>query len=207
MKRLEELNYYELLNLDESADLGDIHQAYLIAVSTYSRDSLASHSILSEEEKTNMLKRIEAAYTTLIDKNKRLFYDKEVLKIEVDENSRNRNISEIPGKFIQHNGYGFQSKRDITDESDRGERNTFKHTESIIFGGAHLKNIREMKGITIDEIAQKTRIRASYLKALEEENFGQLPAEVFSKGFLKAYAKYLGLDPDVVIRNYKFKEG
>ena len=52
MKRLEELNYYELLNLDESADLGDIHQAYLIAVSTYSRDSLASHSILSEEQKT-----------------------------------------------------------------------------------------------------------------------------------------------------------
>ena len=207
MKRLEELNYYELLNLDKNADLGDIHQAYLIAVSTYSRDSLASHSILSEEEKTNMLKRIEAAYTTLIDKNKRLFYDKEVLKIDVDENLRNRNISETSSKFVQHNGYGFQSKRDIIDESDRGAKNTFKHTESTIFGGVHLKNIREMKGITIDEIAQKTRIRASYLKALEEENFRQLPAEVFSRGFLKAYAKYLGLDPDVVIRNYKFKEG
>lgn len=205
MKRLEELTYYELLNLDENADLDDIQQAYLIAVSTYSRDSLASHSILSDEEKTNMLKRIETAYTTLVDKNKRLFYDKEVLKIEVDENLRNGNISEASGKLTPHIGYGFQGKRD-TAESKMGEvRSEFKHTESTIFGGAHLKNIREMKGITIDEIAQKTRIRASYLKALEEENFKEMPAEVFLRGFLKAYAKYLGLDPEVVSRNYKFR--
>jgi DnaJ-class molecular chaperone len=203
MKRIEELNYYELLNLDKDAGVGDIQQAYLIAVSTYSRDSLAAHSVLSEEEKTAMLKRIEAAYTTLVDKNKRLFYDKEVLKIDVDEHLRNRNISEASDKLTPHTDYSFKGVRDATAESRM--ENEFKHTESTIFGGAHLKNIREMKGITIDEIAQKTRIRASYLKALEGEDFEQLPAEVFLRGFLKAYAKYLGLDPDVVSRNYKFR--
>ncbi len=199
MKRIEELTYYELLNLDEDADLSDIQQAYLIAVSTYSMESLASHSILSEEEKTNMLKKVESAYTTLIDRNKRLFYDREVLKRDVDEN----------GKMMPQDSQYLTDKRNIISHEPKKEevKNDFRHTESTIFGGIHLKNIREMKGITLDEISQKTRIRVSYLKALEEENFDQLPAEVFSRGFLKAYAKYIGLDPEVVGRNYKFKEG
>jgi len=198
MKRLEELNYYELLNLDENADLSDIQQAYFIAVSTYSRDSLAAHSILSEEEKTNMIKKIEIAYTTLVDKNKRLFYDREVLKIDAKENN----------KLMPHNGKDFAKRRDIIVNESETERvkNGFRYAELAVFGGVHLKNIREVKGIALDEIAQKTRIRVSYLKALEDENFEQLPPEVFSKGFLRAYAKYIGLDPEVVIKSYKFSK-
>ncbi len=198
MKRLEELNYYELLNLDENADLSDIQQAYFIAVSTYSRDSLAAHSILSEEEKINMIKKIEIAYTTLADKNKRLFYDREVLKIDAKENN----------KLMPHNGEGFAERQAIIVNESKTERvkNELRHAELAVFGGVHLKNIREVKGIALDEIAQKTRIRVSYLKALEDENFEQLPPEVFSKGFLRAYAKYIGLDPEVVIKSYKFSK-
>src|SRR3972149_5351282 len=159
MKRLEELNYYELLNLDENADLSDIQQAYFIAVSTYSRDSLAAPTILSEEEKTNMIKKIEIAYTTLVDKNKRLFYDREVLKIDAKENN----------KLMPHNGEDFAERQDIIVNESKTERvkNELRHAELAVFGGVHLKNIREVKGIALDEIAQKTRIRVRGMVGLQ----------------------------------------
>jgi len=52
------------------------------------------------------------------------------------------------------------------------------------------------------EAAQQTRISLSYLKAIEEEDFSKLPGEVFVKGFLKNYAKFLRLPEDEVMKHY-----
>ncbi|MEK6590501.1 MAG: helix-turn-helix domain-containing protein [Nitrospinota bacterium] len=200
MKKIDDLNYYELLNLTEDAAVPDIHKAYFFAISTYSMDSLAAYNILPEEDRMGMLKRIENAYTTLVDKNKRLTYDEEVLKIKRDGNFQDKNISAVERQ-------GILTSQDGNNGAEKGEdKNIFKLTESAVFGGAHLKSIREMKGITLDEISKKTRIKVSYLKALEDEDFGQLPAEVFSRGFLRAYAKYLSLDPEIIGRNYKLRK-
>lgn len=195
MKKIEDLNYYELLNVSEDATLSDIHRAYLLIASAYSKDSLAAYNILSENERIDMLGRIETAYTTLSDKKKRLLYDKEVLKIEADRNTS------APILFAD----------DIKDKDDikfrkENEKSILKLTDLSVFGGAQLKNIREMKGITLDEISKKTRIRSSYLKAIEEEDFDRLPEEVYIRGFLRSYAGYIGLDPEMVSKNYKFKK-
>src|SRR5512135_91661 len=68
--------------------------------------------------------------------------------------------------------------------------------------GKYLQDARVARGIDLREAAQQTRISAQYLKALEEEDFSKLPGEVFVKGFLKGYAKYLRLDETEIVRLY-----
>ncbi len=65
--------------------------------------------------------------------------------------------------------------------------------------GSYLREVRESKGIGIDEAARVTRIGRNYLVAIEEEAFDKLPSTAYVKGFLRVYADYLGLSGDEVI--------
>src|SRR2546430_13924036 len=68
--------------------------------------------------------------------------------------------------------------------------------------GEYVKQVREVKGLTLEEVASKTRIHPEFLKALEEGNFAKLPDQVFAKGFVRAYARSLGMDEDETIRRF-----
>ena len=68
--------------------------------------------------------------------------------------------------------------------------------------GEFFKQVRETKGLTIDEVASKTRIRSDFVKALEEGNFAKLPDQVFARGFVRSYARSLGLDEDDAIHRF-----
>ena len=68
--------------------------------------------------------------------------------------------------------------------------------------GDFFKQVREAKGLTIDEVASKTRIRTDFVKALEDGNFAKLPDQVFARGFVRSYARSLGLDEDDAIRRF-----
>ena len=68
--------------------------------------------------------------------------------------------------------------------------------------GEYLQQAREAKGLTLEEASSKTRILPLYLKALEENNYARLPDEVFAKGFVRSYARILGLDEAMVIRKF-----
>lgn len=68
--------------------------------------------------------------------------------------------------------------------------------------GSFLKRHRQTQGKDLEEIAKKTRIHASTLRAIEEDNPKALPAEVFARGFVKNYAQYLGLDPNEALAWY-----
>lgn len=65
--------------------------------------------------------------------------------------------------------------------------------------GAWLRRQREMREITLREISDATKISLRYLEALEQERFDLLPARVFARGFLRQYARYVGLDPDEAV--------
>lgn len=73
--------------------------------------------------------------------------------------------------------------------------------------GEFFKHVRETKRLTMDEVAMKTRIHPEFLKALEEENFAKLPDQVFVKGFVRSYARSLGLDEDEAIRRFDETSG
>jgi transcriptional regulator with XRE-family HTH domain len=61
--------------------------------------------------------------------------------------------------------------------------------------GEMLQRARQARGLTLEEVERDTRISRRYLAALENENFGLLPAPVYARGFLRTYARYLGLEP------------
>ena len=73
--------------------------------------------------------------------------------------------------------------------------------------GEFFKQVRETKGLTIDEVASKTRIRTDFVKALEDGNFAKLPDQVFARGFVRSYARSLGLDEEDAIHRFAQSAG
>lgn len=69
--------------------------------------------------------------------------------------------------------------------------------------GSYLRNAREARGLDLRDAAQQTRIGVNYLKAIEDEDFSKLPGEVFVKGFLKNYARFLRLPEEEVVKRYR----
>ncbi len=69
--------------------------------------------------------------------------------------------------------------------------------------GEYIKRERELRGFTLEEVSRLTKISMRYLRALEEDNFECLPAEPFTKGFLRAYAQCIGLDSHEVMLVYE----
>lgn len=76
--------------------------------------------------------------------------------------------------------------------------------------GQILKEKREEKRISLDGVAQETKIRKPYLVALEKDDYQSLPSVTTSKGFIRNYAQFLGLNPEKMVaifkRDYRRKE-
>jgi cytoskeleton protein RodZ len=80
---------------------------------------------------------------------------------------------------------------------------SFEQTETGASGfGDRLRREREMRGISLDDIAAATKIGTRLLRALEEEHFDSLPGGIFNKGYVRAYAKYVGLDEEQAVAEY-----
>ncbi len=69
--------------------------------------------------------------------------------------------------------------------------------------GETLRQARLDKGVSLADAARETRIRRSYLEALEAEDAAALPPQVYTRGFLKTYAEYLGLSPESMVDLYQ----
>ena len=68
--------------------------------------------------------------------------------------------------------------------------------------GDRLRREREMRGVSLDEIAESTKIGTRSLRALEEDDFEKLPGGIFNKGFVRAYSRFLGLDEDQTLADF-----
>src|SRR6185312_14024577 len=73
--------------------------------------------------------------------------------------------------------------------------------------GEHLKREREMRGVSLDKIAAATRIAPRFLRAIENEEWDELPGGVFNRGFVRAVAHYLGLDEESIVAEYGMVAG
>jgi flagellar biosynthesis protein FlhG len=89
-----------------------------------------------------------------------------------------------------------------------GVSDSFRELESDVeeesgdFDGAKLRRARLRRGFELDQIADITKVNIRILRQLEEENFEDLPATVYVRGFLSAYARTIGLDPARVVSSY-----
>ncbi len=68
--------------------------------------------------------------------------------------------------------------------------------------GEKLRQAREERGISVSEVSEQTRISPLYIKSIEEDNYKPLPGGIFNKGFVKSYAKFIGLDENEALRDY-----
>lgn len=68
--------------------------------------------------------------------------------------------------------------------------------------GDHLRRERELRGVTIEEVAAATRISPRFLEAIENEQWDRLPGGAFNRGFIRSVARYLGLDEESMVAEY-----
>jgi len=68
--------------------------------------------------------------------------------------------------------------------------------------GEKLRQAREERGISISEVAEQTRISPHYLELIEVDDYRTLPGGIFNKGFVKSYAKYVGIDEIEALQDY-----
>ncbi len=175
MKAIEELTLYELLSVETWASPGKIRQAYHLGLATYGPDSIAAHNLVSEEERVRMRQRLDKAYRILMDPDSRATYDQTI--------------------GISHDGEDTPGPVDVGHQELRGDG-------PRSFSGPDLKRYREAVGISLDSISQETKIKVSHLEAIEAEDIDSLPGTFFLRGFLKAYASCLKLNPQDVVESY-----
>src|SRR5712692_7358474 len=73
--------------------------------------------------------------------------------------------------------------------------------------GENLRRERELRGISLREIADATKISVRFLQALEQDRLDVLPGGVFRRAFVKQYAKHLGLDADRLVAEFVYAHG
>lgn len=82
-----------------------------------------------------------------------------------------------------------------------GKRTKIKIQMSLTLG-EKLRQAREERGMSISEVAEQTRISALYIESIENDDYRPLPGGIFNKGFVKSYAKTLGLDEQEALQDY-----
>lgn len=68
--------------------------------------------------------------------------------------------------------------------------------------GEKLRQAREARGVSISEVAEQTRISALYLDRIENDDYRTLPGGIFNKGFVKSFAKFVGVDENEALQDY-----
>jgi cytoskeletal protein RodZ len=72
--------------------------------------------------------------------------------------------------------------------------------------GEELRRERELREFTLREVSESTKISLRHLEALERNDFEQLPGGVFNRGFVRAYAQFIGVDPEAMVNAYLLEE-
>ena len=72
-------------------------------------------------------------------------------------------------------------------------------TQTAMSLGDQFRQARQQRGLTLSEVAEHIRIRSVYLAAIEDENWSAIGAPVYTRGFLRTYARFLDLDPEAAV--------
>jgi len=95
------------------------------------------------------------------------------------------------------------AKNELAEESLEEFYSTFRtHGGKLSYNGTILQQIRKIKSVTLEELAQITCIRKTYLRAIEDENFSKFTSEIYLKGYLLCYIEALQLPKEQVLTDY-----
>lgn len=312
MRDFREQNYYELLEVHPKANQSELEHSYKRARKIFSHDSVATYALFQADELNMLRRRIEEAFRTLSDPERRSAYDRELENLGhymMDEDENEQSSDESSEGEMQQSGNDelgtqTQEKEDVSSqkqaqhsdssvasetealpagdmedakddhlgseaqladddgqedsaEANRGAASADEESQGALYStpassdvsghtdktseqgleshadgarareeqddtgssvqssaqmpvldestevtGALLRQARKALGLTLDDYVEKTKISIYYLRNIENEDFQDLPASVYTKGYLKQLAHILGLDPELVVKGY-----
>ena len=197
MRPFSDQTHYEILEISTDASPEEIERAYRMALATYGDDSMAVYSLLSEEDSRATRERADLAYEILSDPNARQRYD---AGLGGEDDSGWRDPEPFPDPLEQADlmpaliaEEPAQPKAQVL-PSISGFEDVDEEGEGGMYDGARLRRARLLRGVEIDQIAKVTKVNPTYIHFIEDERFDDLPATVYVRGFVNAYARCLGLD-------------
>jgi flagellar biosynthesis protein FlhG len=206
LRGLEELDYYEILELSRDASFQEIEEAYRILRETYADGSLALYSLFSEGDAVVMRERMEEAYRVLSDLTRRREYDE-----------TRRDEKELPPAFVSPAkaspakaspapsaaaDAAHVDRELLPLASSPSQDAEIEEPDGGVWDGAALRRARIQSGLELEEIAEVTKVGIRTLRQLEDDAFDDLPATVYVRGFVMNYARTIGIDPARVAASY-----
>jgi flagellar biosynthesis protein FlhG len=177
---------YAILGITRAANDEEIRRAYKRQREIYAIGGVATSSLLTVPQLEAALARLEEAYDTLLDPVRRRAYDLSTFP-DQEEPALTAKTSR-PALAAEQLMLQAELSREIGPDTE--------------FTGLLLRKVRESQGIELGEISDKTKIARMHLHAIEEEEYADLPAIVYVRGFVTEYAKYLRLDHAQVQKTY-----
>jgi flagellar biosynthesis protein FlhG len=182
----EEPTLHAVLGVTRSANDEEVRRAYKRQREIYATGGLSTVSLLDGDELAAAQRKLDEAYDTLLDPVRRRAYDLSTFPAAEPQVLSARPTS--PAVVAEQ----LMLQRDL-------QREIGPDTE---FTGALLRKVRESLGLEIVDISAKTKISRAHLQAIEDDRFAELPALVYTRGFLVEVAKQLHLDPMQVPKTY-----
>jgi flagellar biosynthesis protein FlhG len=230
MKSAEELDHYEVLEVPRDARAEEVARAFSLMRATYEGDSLAAYSVFDADEAKRWLERIDEAWSVLSDEVARRRYDAELAaRGVVDLGESAAPVSEEAGAVPESPAAAARARLaaaratravrpplPIEDDASARPSSLPRELEAFdeeqdpeaAWDGARLRRSRLVRGVELEAMAAATKITPTYLRFLEEDRFDDLPAAVYVRGFVAAYARHLGLDAARAAHSYgsRFEE-
>lgn len=194
MKPLEDQDPYEVLEVSPGATMEEIERAYQLIRAAYEEGSLALYSVFGNQDAEAIRERIDHAYQVLKEKEAQQVAPQSdsatpSAALSAEEEAESPRVSAAPAEL--------PSSIDVFEDLDAAVTE-----DQEAFDGAALRRARLRRGIELDQIADVTKVSGSYLRYIEDEKFEDLPASVYVRGFVTAYARAIGLNPQRVAESY-----
>ena len=229
---LQEPTYYEILEVEATATQEEIEAAYRRLSGYLASDSLVVYALLDDDELERQRHALDAAYRTLSDPHRRAEYDRELsgretstypeVQISVSMGREDWTAprheggvsNEAAGGAGRVDGRPAEASGSVPASKERGFRlpPDVELGPDTEYSGAVLRRLRELVGASADDIAAVTKISKRYILAIESHDFETLPARVYVRGFVREYARTLGLRGQEVAESYmsvyrRYREG
>ncbi len=176
--------HYDTLAIDRGASDEEIRRAYRKTREIYSTESVCLSGLMTGDEVSSIVARVEESRDVLLDPSRRRPYDLSIAPVGALPMATGFDDDIDPGAPISQPS----PMPEITPDTE--------------FTGATLRAVRDARNADLRDVSARTKISLQYLRAIEEDEFTALPAAVYTRGFVVEYAKFLRLDVDQVVRTW-----